>query len=135
MTNCTNYVQFLVTHWVPKTNAATHLSKAKNGQITSAVGRDPSLHRLPLMKNLQTGRGRIFLSEGSLTSPSSRSSSCTRMQTGEIRTALNPSKTSCSKKMKSLESFLFQCKEKKKRGAGTFCSGLHCSALRTFHYT
>lgn len=34
-----------------------------------------SLHK-PLMKNLQIGRGLIFLSEGSLTSPSSRSSSC-----------------------------------------------------------
>lgn len=31
---------------------------------------------LPFMKNLQIGRGRIFLSIGSFTSPSSRSSSC-----------------------------------------------------------
>lgn len=39
-------------------------------------GVKPALHNLPLMKNRQIGRGLIFLSDGSLTSPSSRSSSC-----------------------------------------------------------
>lgn len=39
-------------------------------------GVKPGIHNLPLMKNRQTGRGLIFLSDGSLTSPSSRSSSC-----------------------------------------------------------
>lgn len=39
-------------------------------------GVQSTTHNLPLMKKRQTGRGLIFLSDGSLTSPSSRSSSC-----------------------------------------------------------
>lgn len=54
-----------------------HEKKNENyGHWVGLGHQSPSTNHLPLIKNLQIGRGLIFLSEGSLTSPSSRSSSC-----------------------------------------------------------
>lgn len=80
-----------VDHW--KENKDPTILNVKISDYIQHPGQKSVGQHVPLRKNLQMGRGRIFLSEGSLTSPSSRSSSCTQTKGDTSQQILETHKT------------------------------------------